>query len=94
MFDIVHDWYLAVARENEIAVHAVDCEVVWDGSLGCCKTLCDDSASVDSASPWRVPEGPGIGKDVLERECQQGVLMATSKSRAREGRPSRDLQDQ
>ena len=51
-------------------MHAVDCEVVGDSSLGCCETLCDDGATIDSASPWRMPERPGVGEHVLEKDCQ------------------------
>lgn len=68
MLDVVHDWYLAVSREDEIAVHAVDCEIARDGSLGCCETLCYHGTTVDAAGSWGVPEGSGISEDVLGAE--------------------------
>ena len=43
----------------------MDCEVAGDSALGCCETLGDDGAAVDSAGSWGVPEGPGVGEDIL-----------------------------
>ena len=66
MLDVKHDWYLAIACKNEVAVHAMDCEVAGDSFLGRGETLCNDGTAVDSAGSWGVPEGSGIGEHILE----------------------------
>ena len=68
MLDVEHDWYLTIACENEVAVHAMDRKVAGDGSLGCCETLCNDGTAVDSAGSWGMPEGSGIGEHILESQ--------------------------
>lgn len=68
MLDIVHDGELAVAGQDEVAVHAMHREVARDGPLGGREALCYDRAAVDSAGTWRMPEGPSVGEDVLRAE--------------------------
>ena len=62
--DVVEDWDFAIARQHEVAMHAVDCEVGWDRGLGGAEALCYGGAAEDAPRPWGVPEGPGIGEDV------------------------------
>ena len=71
--DVVEDGDGGVAGEDEVAVHTVD-EVDGiavggggrgDGQLRCCEGLGDDRPAVDAAGTGRVPEGTGVGEDVL-----------------------------
>ena len=62
--DVVEDRDVGVAREDEVAVHAVDGEVERDGGLRSAEALSDGSAAIDAAGAGRVPEGAGIGVDV------------------------------
>ena len=62
--DVVEDRDLAVARQHEVAVHAVDREVRGDGGLGRGEALRDGGAAEDAARAGRVPEGAGVGVDV------------------------------
>lgn len=68
--DVVQDRDRAVAREHEVAVHAVN-EVFGcgrrDGGLRGGEALGDDGAPVDAASTGRVPEFAGVGEDVLRK---------------------------
>lgn len=77
MLDVVHDGDLGVAGENEVAVHAVDGKVRWDGSLSGSEALRDDGTAVDTAGSWGMPERSGVGKDVL------GGVRGSGKSRER-----------
>jgi hypothetical protein len=65
VLDVVHNGDFGVACEYEVAMHAVDCEVRGDGSLGCSEALRDYGAAIDAAGSWGVPEGSGVGEDVL-----------------------------
>lgn len=65
MLDVVEDGDGAVPREDEVAVHAVDEEVRGDGELCGSEALCDYRAAVDPAGAGGVPEGAGVGEDVL-----------------------------
>ena len=65
VLDIIHNWYLRIPGENEVAMHAVHCEVRRDGTLGCGKALCDYGAAVDAACSGGVPERSGVGVEVL-----------------------------
>lgn len=71
--DVVEDGDGGVAGEDEVAVHAVD-EVDGiavgrggrgDGQLRCREGLGDYRPAVDAAGTGRVPEGTGVGEDVL-----------------------------
>ena len=52
---MVQDRDGSVAREHEIAVHAVDDEVGRNGVLGGSEGLGDDGAAVDAARAGGVP---------------------------------------
>lgn len=67
MLNVVHDWDLAIACENEIAVHAVDGEVRRDRPLACGKAVGDDGSAVDATGSRGVPEWPGVRESVLWR---------------------------
>ena len=47
-------------------MHAVDREVWRDGELCGGEALGDYGAAVDAAGAGGVPEGPGVGEDVLD----------------------------
>lgn len=66
-FDMVEDRDLRVTGKHKVAVHAVDGEVGGDGSHGCGEGLSYRGAAVDAAGSWGMPEGTGIGEDILER---------------------------
>ena len=68
MLNVVHDWDLGIAGENEVAVHAVDCEVRGDGPLRSREALCDYGAAVDASRAWWVPKRACVGEHVLEIE--------------------------
>lgn len=53
--DVVNDGDVAVAGQDEVAVHAVHVEVGRDGLLGRGEALCDGDAAEDAASAGRVP---------------------------------------
>lgn len=55
MLNVVEDGDGRVAGEDEVAVHGVDGEVGWHGSLGCSEALCDHGAAVDAARSGGVP---------------------------------------
>jgi hypothetical protein len=65
MLDVVHDRNLRVSGQHEVAVHAVYCEVRWDGALGCGEALCDYGTTIDAACSWGMPERSGVGVEVL-----------------------------
>ena len=70
-FYVVQDRDLAVARQHEVAVHAVDCVVLGrDSELGCGEALGYRDAAEDTAGAGRVPERAGIGKDVGAYVCE------------------------
>ena len=69
VLDVVQDGDVGITGQNEVAVHAVDSEVGGDGGLGGGKALCDCSAAVDTAGTGWMPEGPGVGVNVLCSEC-------------------------
>lgn len=66
--NVVKDGDRAVAREHEVAVHAVD-EVLGgggrDGGLRGRETLSYYGTAVDAPGAWGVPEFAGVGEDVL-----------------------------
>lgn len=66
VLDMVEDGEGAVAGEHEVAVHAVDGEVRGDGELSGGEALGYHGAAVDAAGAGGVPEGAGVGEDVLE----------------------------
>lgn len=68
VLDVVEDGDGRVACEHEVAVHAVDGEVWWDGELRRGEALGYDGAAVDAAGAGGVPEGAGVGEDVLVEE--------------------------
>lgn len=49
------------------------CKVWGNGALRGGEALRDYGAAVDAACPWRVPERPGIGEDVLEEGVRVSV---------------------
>jgi len=53
--DVVEDGDLRVARQHEVAVHAVHGEVGGDGALGGGEGLGDGGAAVDAARSRGVP---------------------------------------
>lgn len=63
--DVVQDGDLRVARQHEVAVHAVHGEVGGDGALGGGEALGDGGTAVDTARAWGVPEGASVGEDIL-----------------------------
>ena len=65
VLDVVEDGDRRVACQYEIAVHAVHGEVAGNGALRGGETLCDYAAAVDAAGSGGVPEGTGVGEDVL-----------------------------
>jgi hypothetical protein len=71
-FNVIHDRDLGVARQDEVAVHAVHREIARDSSLGGGQALGNHGTAVDAASSWGMPEGPCICEDILSGR-QQGV---------------------
>lgn len=68
---------LGVAGEDEVAVHAVDCEIWTDCGLGGGEGLRDYAAAVDAAGAGRVPERARVGEEVLmRRERRVSIAMA------------------
>lgn len=67
VLDVVHDGDLAVAREHEVAVHAVHSEVRGHRPLASGEAVRDDRAAVDAAGSWGMPEGPSVREGVLRR---------------------------
>ena len=68
---MVEDRDVPVAREHEVAVHAVhgvfvggDCELRGGETLG------DRGAAEDAAGAGRMPEGAGVGEDVGADVCE------------------------
>ncbi len=77
MFNVVHDWNLRIACEDKVTVHAMDCEVIGDGSLGGGEALGYYGAAVYPPRSWRMPERSGIGEDILE----EGLVLRLGKMR-------------
>lgn len=69
MFNIVHYRNGCVTCEHEVAVHRVNEEVWRNSELGGGETLSYYSAAVDPSCAGWVPEGSGVGVDVLW-ECE------------------------
>jgi len=65
VLDVVQHGQRRVARQHEVAVHAVDREVWGHRQLRRGEALRDHGAAEDAAGAWGVPEGPGVGEDVL-----------------------------
>lgn len=61
---VVQDRYLRVARQHEVAVHAVHREVLGDRRLRGGQTLRDRRPAVDASCARWVPEWSGVGVDV------------------------------
>ena len=68
VLDVVQDRDLGVPGQHEVAVHRVHGEVRGYGALGGGEALGDDGAAVDAAGAGGVPEGAGVGEDVLGKE--------------------------
>jgi hypothetical protein len=69
VLDVVEDRQGGVAREHKVAVHAVDREVFRDGKLCGREALGYYGAAVDASRPRGVPEGAGVGEDILGGKC-------------------------
>lgn len=65
VLDVVEDGDGRVPGEDEVAVHAVDCEMGGNGELGCGEALGYYGAAVDAAGARGVPERARVGEDVL-----------------------------
>ena len=52
---MVDDRYIGVAGENEIAVHAVDGERIWNGLLSGGETLRNDRTAINTSGSGRMP---------------------------------------
>lgn len=81
VLDVVQDRDARVAGQHEVAVHRVHGEVRWDGALRGGEALGDDGAAVDAARAGRVPEGTGVGEDVLWEE--RGVRLVSGEGLVR-----------
>ena len=66
VLDVVDDGDCGIAGENEVAVHAVHAEVGGNSALSGGETLCDDGSSVHTSCSGWMPEGAGIGIQVLQ----------------------------
>src|SRR3569833_3483414 len=67
VLDVEQDRQLAVARQQEVAVAAVHREGrVRHRPLPCRQRHGDHRPAVDASRPWRMPERPRVGEDVLE----------------------------
>lgn len=83
----------AVARQDEVAVHAVHeeggmgvgCGRVRNGELGGGEGLRDGGAAVDATCAGRVPQGAGVCEDVLFPQRKREVLVWAGRKGRAEG---------
>lgn len=65
--DMVEDGDLRVSGQNKVAMHTVDGEIGGYGPHGRGKGLGYRGSAIDTACPWRMPEGTSIGEYILFR---------------------------
>lgn len=88
--DMIKDGNFRVTCENEVTVHAMDGKVRRNGSHGCREGLGYRGAAVYAAGSGRVPEGPGVGEDILHTcHCVSKYSIGTNDSCIRKDIPAR-----